>query len=666
MPPETNPSPPFASLDPAAARTIDEVCDCFEHRLYTRQAMSIEGLVAGFKEPERSILLRELLLLELERSVSGEARPNIEQYYQRFPQHAAVVQEVFAELFPKAADPKPATLDGTPAIPNYRILRELSQGGMGTVYEAMHTQLGNLVAIKILRPELVRDMQAEVRFKQEMRTIGTLSHPNIVQARDGGKTGSTHYLVMEYLVGFDLADLVQRLGPLPVADACEIARQAALALAHAHQHCLVHRDIKPKNILFGRAHGGDEPVRVKVADFGLALLRGYPRPQDATTSAGIVGTLGYMAPEQYWEQASDIRSDIYSLGCTLYFLLLSRPPFSRAQYPQIEQLMEAHRSAAVPPLRQLRPDVSESLEAIILAMLAKDPRQRPESPAEVAEQLRPFTAGADLDSLLSQAEAAADLPEGDGSLRSQANHPLSQTKAWGPTAPAASETVANDVGQEDTRVWTAPAPSRRDSARRLPVGLLVAVLVLGLAGLALLAWQTSQPQPIDLLRLIDAQRDAASGEWKIEGGALRSPDAPHAMLALPHPPPLAYKLEIEARQVSGSRLAIGLVRDGQQCPVVLNTASIGDGATESTDSEQSRELAAKLGFQGGQPRTYTAIVRPEGILVAYENRIELALPAGQSPPATGDWRTANPETLFIGAHYSEYEFRQITLTPIQP
>jgi hypothetical protein len=200
----------------------------------------------------------------------------------------------------------------------------------------------------------------------------------------------------------------------------------------------------------------------------------------------------------------------------------------------------------------------------------------------------------------------------------------------------------------------------------MPVGLVIAVVVIGLASIALLAWQMGQPQPIDLLKLIDPTRDAISGEWKIAGGVLRSPDAPYAILALPHAVRAAYMLEIEIRQLSGSRLAIGLVRDGEQFPVVLNTASIGDAATENADSEQSRALAAKLGFQGGPPRTYTAIVRPNGVLVAYEDRIELAIPAGEPLPATGDWRTANPETLFIGAHHSEYEFRRITLTPLSP
>lgn len=666
--------PAFAGLDPAKARTIDDICDCFEHQLYTRNAMAIEGLLAGFGEPERSVLLRELLFLELERTVSGDVRPSLERYFQRFPQHTSIVQEVFAELFPPAAQPPPVDRAALPTIPNYRILRELSQGGMGAVYEAMHTELGNLVAIKVLRAELVKDLQAEVRFKREMKVIGTLSHPHIVQARDAGKAGATHYLVMEYLVGFDLADLVQRLGPLPVPDACEIARRVALALAHAHQQQLVHRDIKPKNVLFGRTSGGDEPVQVKVADFGLALLRGFPRPHDPAVPGSIVGTLGFMAPEQYWEQASNTRSDIYSLGCTLYYLLLSRPPFSRMQYPETVQLMDAHRSAAVPPLRRLRPDVSESLEGVILAMLAKDPRDRPQSPADVAEQLQPFTAGHNLDQLLSDAEDSGDAPEAGGAT---AGPPLdaqvSQTRSWVQTPFAASETtfepVSAAVDQPLTTASPVAKPQVTETARSpldaawMAVPFVLLLLALGVAWL----WLGNKPEPIDLLKQVDPARDAVSGQWQIRHGVLSSPGEPFARLVLPQDVPAAYKLEIEAKRESGGRLAIGLVRDGRQLPIILDSAVLGGEPEEDRPTDQQfRELAVKLGFAGGPANTYTAIVHPEGLLVAFEDRIQVALHPGEDPASSAEWQTPSGDTLFIGTHYSVYHFHKITLTPIQP
>jgi len=660
--PPSTAGPGFAALNPAAARTIDEVCDCFEHQLYTRNALAIEGLIAGFAEPDRSIVLRELLLLELERSVSGDVRPSLERYCQRFPQHTAIVQEVFAQLFP-AAPPPPAPAEETlPAIANYRILRELSRGGMGAVYEAMHVELGNLVAIKVLRPELVSDLQAEFRFKREMKVIGTLNHSHIVQARDAGKAGAMNYLVMEYLVGYDLAQLIERVGPLPVADACEIAQRVALALAHAHQHHLVHRDIKPNNILFGHTHGGAEPPQVKVADFGLALLRGYPRPHE-TTSSGVVGTFGYMAPEQYWQQTSDIRSDIYSLGCTLYFLLLSRPPFTRLQYPQTEQLMEAHRSAPVPSLRKLRPDVSESLEQLILSMLAKDPQDRPQSPQQVAESLAQHTAGHDLDRLLREAGGeTTEEVETDHPPPSVVSIPAgSHTPAW---TPSPSVAVAPLEPSPGTSTSDSEAPIALPPPQPLPMVWRMILLFGALAVAAYWCWPRTQPKPTDLLREIDVKRDTVSGDWQLANHVLVSPsNSAFARLSLPHSVPPAYKLEIQARRQTGGRLVLGLVRDGRQLPIILNTTTI--GVPQESDVDRGQELAQQVGFQGGPASTYTAIVHPRGTLVAYENRVLIALEPPESPEVDEQWRVRS-NTLFLGTHNSVYHFSKITLTPLEP
>jgi serine/threonine protein kinase len=656
MPIETDPpsttAPGFAALSPAAARTIDEVCDCFEHQLYTRNALTIEGLIAGFHEPDRSVALRELLLLELERSVSGDARPSLEKYCQRFPQHTAIVQEVFAQLFP-AATPTPPAAEPLPVIPNYRILRELSRGGMGAVYEAMHIELGNLVAIKVLRAELVSDLQAEVRFKREMKVIGTLTHSHIVQARDAGKAGATHYLVMEYLVGYDLAQLVERVGPLAVADACEIAHRVALALAHAHQHHLVHRDIKPNNVLFGRTHGGAEAVQVKVADFGLALLRGYPRPHE-TTSSGVVGTFGYMAPEQYWQQTSDIRSDLYSLGCTLYFLLLSRPPFTRLQYPQVEELMAAHREAAVPSLRKLRPDVSEQLEQLILAMLAKDPRDRPQSPQEVADALAPHSRGHDFDRLLTEAKGETELEAGHTSPAASGSL-TSHTEPW-TSAAVAVETIVAPAKRFPSEPTFRPPGRSFSPALWL---LLLAMVMLPIIGY--LAWPRTQAKPIDLLAEIDVKRDAITGDWQVQRKALVSPDEPYARLALPHAAPAAYKLEVTARRISGGRLVLGLVRDGRQLPIVINTTTVGGG--RDAEEASHRDLAVQVGFTGGPASTYTAIVHPQGTLVAFEDRVLQAYGPGDTPGGAAAWRTED-NILFVGTHNSVYHFTHIALTPL--
>ena len=204
----------------------------------------------------------------------------------------------------------------------YQLIEKLGEGGMGTVYRARHTKLDREVAVKLLPSERLRSAQAVSRFEREMKAIGRLHHPNIVQAFDAGEVEGQYYLAMELVSGLDLSMLVDRVGPLPVADACEIVRQAALGLQHAHEHELVHRDIKSSNLML--TPSGD----VKILDLGLARLQDPLSEEHEVTSTGqVMGTLDYMAPEQLGDShAVDIRADIYSLGATLYKLLTGRAP----------------------------------------------------------------------------------------------------------------------------------------------------------------------------------------------------------------------------------------------------------------------------------------------------------------------------------------------------
>ncbi len=210
----------------------------------------------------------------------------------------------------------------------YRLLATLGAGGMGTVYKAFHTRLERLVALKMLPPDRMRDEQAIVRFEREMKAVGKLDHPNIVRATDAGDDDGKHFLVMEYVEGTDLSDLVRQSGPLPIADACEIVRQAAVGLQHAHEHDLVHRDIKPSNLML------NTDSTVKVLDLGLALLPSLGEAGRELTDTGqAMGTLDYMAPEQGGDSHDvDIRADIYSLGATLYKLLTGHVIFGGPQY----------------------------------------------------------------------------------------------------------------------------------------------------------------------------------------------------------------------------------------------------------------------------------------------------------------------------------------------
>jgi serine/threonine protein kinase len=291
--------------------------------------------------------------------------------------------------------------DGVKQLGDYYLLSKLGRGGMGTVYRAVQTRLGKTVVVKLLPPERLGSPRALSRFRREVEAVGGLEHPNIVRALDAREENGVQFLVMEYLDGIDLGKLIWQRGPLPVADACEAVRQAALGLDYAHSRCgLVHRDIKPSNLLL--TPGGV----VKVLDLGLARWHRRrpegppPEPHDSTGD-GIVGTADYMAPEQWLDShAVDTPADVYGLGCTLFHLLTGRPPFAGIGYETQGRKMMAHAQKPVPPIRSVRPDVPEGLALFLVQMLAKRWEERLSTPGEVAAALRPFALGHDLPALL--------------------------------------------------------------------------------------------------------------------------------------------------------------------------------------------------------------------------------------------------------------------------
>jgi len=286
----------------------------------------------------------------------------------------------------------------------YELLEELGRGGMGRVFLARHTRLDRVVALKLLPKSRLGDPQAMARFEREMRAIGRLSHPRIVHAYDAREIDGQPALVMEFVDGFDLAELVRRVVPLRVLDACELARQAALALQCAHEHGLVHRDVKPSNLILSRAG------EVKLLDLGLSRLCAETATGEELTGPELfMGTADYIAPEQARDShAVDGRADIYSLGCTLYKLLTGRPPFSGPEYRGAFDKLTAHVSKPAPPVRNDAPEVPDELAAVLARMLAKRPEDRYATPGEVAAALEPFCVGADLKALA--AEAAERSP----------------------------------------------------------------------------------------------------------------------------------------------------------------------------------------------------------------------------------------------------------------
>ncbi len=266
--------------------------------------------------------------------------------------------------------------------PRYLPVRLLGHGGMGAVWLAEHRVMGRQVAVKAIRPEFLAKVGAVERFRREVQAAARLHHPNIVTAYDAEQAGETHLLAMEYVEGVNLADELRQRGPLPVAVACDVVRQAASGLQHAFSCGLIHRDLKPHNLM--RTADGT----VKILDFGLAVLADVGEREGGLTGQNVVlGTPDYIAPEQAEDShAADVRSDIYSLGCTLYHLLTGRVPFPG---DSVLRKLDAHRNQEPQPLRTIRPEIPAELAAVVARMMAKRPADRYQTPAEVVAALDP-------------------------------------------------------------------------------------------------------------------------------------------------------------------------------------------------------------------------------------------------------------------------------------
>jgi uncharacterized protein (TIGR03067 family) len=301
-----------------------------------------------------------------------------------------------------------ATLDLPPELTEhgrYRIQELLGVGGMGAVYKAEHLLMERPVALKVINRSLTKKLEMVERFRREVKAAARLAHPNIVHAYDAEQAGDLHFLVMEYVQGNSLAHVVSERGPLAIAQACNYIRQAALGLQYAHEQGMVHRDIKPHNLML------TPDGQIKILDFGLARFamettsaeklresaarssaEGEAASQSLTQVGGVMGTPDYIAPEQVRDaHRADIRADIYSLGCTLYHLLTGHSPYPEGT--AIDKI-KAHMESLPKPLPELNREVPPALALVVERMLAKEPAQRYRTPAEVAQALQPFIAEA--------------------------------------------------------------------------------------------------------------------------------------------------------------------------------------------------------------------------------------------------------------------------------
>ncbi len=271
---------------------------------------------------------------------------------------------------------------------NYRLRERIGEGAMGQVFKAWNARTHRVVAVKTIRKDLVTSVKAMERFNREVKTASQLEHPNIARMLDAEEVDGRLFLVMDFVEGYNLSQRIKQGGALAMGDAVELARQAALGLQHAFERGIVHRDIKPANLMVAPGKT-DSLGTVKILDFGLARFESERDNSTRLTQVGnLLGTIDYVAPEQAQNaQDADIRADIYSLGCTLFYLICARPPFLGSDV--VEKL--GPRITGEPPsIRAVRPDIPEGLDAVIRKMMARLPEDRYQAPIDAAKALEPY------------------------------------------------------------------------------------------------------------------------------------------------------------------------------------------------------------------------------------------------------------------------------------
>lgn len=371
----------------------------------------------------------------------------------------------------------------------YIIYDCVGRGGMGTVYRAMHRRMKRTVAIKVLRQDIAHAELLSKRFLREVEVAARLCHPNIVTAYDAGEQDGISYLVSEFVDGQNLSDLVKEYGPLSLPLAADIVYQAARALEYAHREGVIHRDIKPSNLLI------DDAGNVKLLDVGLARLNTVEasdadHASNLTNTDVIMGTVDYMSPEQAQNtRLADEKSDVYSLGCTMWFLITGRAPYAKGT--AMERLL-AHREQPVPSLRQLSSLVPESLDTLLSSLMAKKPQDRIASMNELARQLDSLRTPALPDITLPLSSVDDDESDWSHPISKPPNGELMPTQVVA-TANVSSKSVADSptelMPQFDDQEKDAPSAASMISGRsKSSTSFLLWVLIPGIAAAAVVAF----------------------------------------------------------------------------------------------------------------------------------------------------------------------------------
>jgi serine/threonine-protein kinase len=347
---------------------------------------------------------------------------------------------------------------------SYLILDKIGEGGMGKVYRAVQLRMNRLVALKVVRPQLMANKTVVKRYEREAAAAARLDHPNIVKLYDAEMVDGRYFLAMEYVEGLDLARLVKQFGQLPYQEACEYIRQSALGLAHAHRLSLIHRDIKPSNLLvYGERAlpGTNGKAALKILDMGLvrSFLEEDAGQPDLTRDGTVVGTPDYMSPEQA-KNSSQVtpQADIYSLGCTLYYLLTAKPPYPDGS--PVEKLIK-HQLDQFPDVRKLVPSVPAGLARVLADMTARRVTDRTATADAVAHAVAPYTPNGEKFDLFSPSSGSAS-----GGPRSERYEEVDLTPAKTAPGPARSSPA---VATPTATRTTGPASTRTARPKAIPL-----------------------------------------------------------------------------------------------------------------------------------------------------------------------------------------------------
>ncbi len=421
---------------------------------------------------------------------------------------------IYGEAAPAPTSPVSSTGPYAPLVnhPRYQILGKLGAGGMGVVFKAEHRMMGRTVALKVLNSRMTATEGAVERFRREVRLASRLGHPNIVTAFDADEAGGLHFLVMEYVEGVSLDKLVERKGPLAVPMACHFIRQAALGLQHAHEKGMVHRDIKPHNLMVTKKG------QVKILDFGLARIAMTDGPEATSGTAArmtapelVVGTPDFLSPEQARNSAGvDIRADLYSLGCTLYYLLVGNPPFGGSN---AFEKMIAHVQEAPPSVSMIRRDVPAEVHDILMKLLAKHPDDRYQTPSELASALLPLAKpGQESGTRLAAGQVSSASASGARIARAMSPHSGAfaagaetvSTRGLSTPSPVVvdAEVVPQSFGNDQLDDPEPVRPRKRSKKRRSAAKsnqnrliLVAGLILLGAVGIAIVAFRSLREKP---------------------------------------------------------------------------------------------------------------------------------------------------------------------------